>query len=56
MNSWFLNGGKLDRMNRERLSPLDVAMIEGKTEAMEICLARIQKPNRKLPYHVQKEV
>ena len=45
----ILNGGKLDRMNREGLSPLDVAMIKGKTEAMEICLARIQKPNRKLP-------
>ena len=45
----ILNGGKLDTMNAEGLSPLDVAMIKGQTEAMEICLSRMQTPSRALP-------
>ena len=45
----ILNSGRLDTMNEEGLSPLDVAMVKGKTDAMEICLARMKTPSRALP-------
>lgn len=45
----ILNGGKLEQMNCEGLSCLDIAMINDKTEAMEICLSRMKTPNRPVP-------